>query len=228
MKRHIWIIAALLSVSTAMAAAPELPPKAHPDSSAWDLLFTGDLSNADFSKGIWFVTNGTLTASEDQCIWTRKDYSDFVLDLEFNLETNANSGIVIHCTDPKKWIPNSIEIQILDDNGSKWTTAAPTWRCAGIFGHLAPAQSAVKKPGDWNRMTVTCKDKMIYVMLNGELVTTMDRSKWTDGRKNPDGSTIPNWMPTPFAKLPTKGKIGLQGKHAGASIFFRNIRIQKL
>ena len=38
-------------------------------------------------------------------------------------------------------------------------------------------------------------------------------------------SEIPSWLPTPFAELPTKGYIGLQGKHGDANIFFRNVRI---
>ena len=64
-------------------------------------------------------------------------------------------------------------------------------------------------------MTITCKGKMIYVMLNGEPVTEMDMSKWTSAKKNPDGSDIPPWLSKPMAELPTKGHIGLQGKHAG-------------
>ena len=61
----------------------------------------------------------------------------------------------------------------------------------------------------------------------GKTVTEMDMALWTDGKMNPDGSEIPSWMPRPFATLATKGKIGLQGKHAGAPIFFRNVRINK-
>ena len=86
----------------------------------------------------------------------------------------------------------------------------------------------VKKPGNWNRMTITCKDHMIYVLLNGEQVTTMDMRKWTSAKKNPDGSAIPPWLSKPKADLPTRGKIGLQGKHAGAPIWFRNLKIKEI
>ena len=50
----------------------------------------------------------------------------------------------------------------------------------------------------------------------------------TDAKKNPDGSKIPPWLSRPWADLPTKGFIGLQGKHAGATVRFRNIRVRKL
>ena len=33
---------------------------------------------------------------------------------------------------------------------------------------------------------------------------------------------------TPFSELPNKGKIGFQGKHAGAPIWFRNIKVKSL
>jgi hypothetical protein len=66
------------------------------------------------------------------------------------------------------------------------------------------------------------------VVLNGKKVTSMDMSLWTSGKINPDGSEIPSWLPTPFAELPTKGTIGLQGKHGDASISFRNVTIKAL
>jgi hypothetical protein len=121
-----------------------------------------------------------------------------------------------------------VEIQIADDFAKQWAEADKTWQCAAIFGHLAARESRVKKPGEWNTMKVTCKDKIIHVILNGSLVTEMDMSLWTSGTKNPDGSDIPSWLSTPFAELATKGKIGFQGKHAGAPIWFRNIKIQEL
>ena len=43
-----------------------------------------------------------------------------------------------------------------------------------------------------------------------------------------DGSEIPSWLSKPLADLPTQGHIGFQGKHAGAPIYFRNIKIKEL
>ena len=80
-----------------------------------------------------------------------------MIDLEFKNSPGANSGVFVYGSDPKDWIANSVEIQILDDFAAKWAGVPNTWRCAGIFGHLAPAKNVVKKAGEWNRMTVTCK-----------------------------------------------------------------------
>lgn len=192
----------------------------------WKSLFNEDLSNAAYPEGVWRLENGVLTATEDQCIWTTEDYDNFELDLEFKTAEGTNSGVIVYCSDTKNWIPNSVEVQIADDHSEKWANADKTWQCGAIFGHLAATESRVKKPGNWNKMRVTCQDQDITVELNGKVVTEMDMSLWTSAEKNPDGSAIPSWLSTPFAELPTRGKIGLQGKHAGAPIWFRKMRIR--
>jgi hypothetical protein len=121
-----------------------------------------------------------------------------------------------------------VEIQICDDFAEQWAKMPNTWHCAAIFGRLAPSKSVVKKPGEWNRMIVTCKGPLITVTLNGDKVTEMDMKKWTLAKRNPDGSDIPPWLSKPLAELPTKGHVGLQGKHAGAPIYFRNLKIKKV
>jgi hypothetical protein len=210
--------------------APFLLNAQHPDSSGpeWRDLFKADLSDADKPAGVWSVEAGVLTANADRNIWTKDEHENFMLDLEFKNAPGTNSGVVIYCTDTANWIPKSVEIQIADQFAEKWKSAAPTWHCGGIFGHLAPASQPVKKPGEWNRMTVAAKGRSIKVWVNGELTADMDMAKWTSAKTNPDGSEIPSWLSTPFAELPTKGRIGLQGKHGDAPVWFRNVRIKPL
>jgi hypothetical protein len=225
-KTYIAIIALGIASGAPLPAA-EIPA-GHPDSSTWKPLFAPDLSDAIYPEGVWTIENGELTASQDESIWTKEPYENFTLDFEFKNGEAANSGVVIYCTDLKDWIPNSVEVQILDDHSPKWKEAASTWKCGSIFGRLAPAKQAVKKPGEWNRMTVTCKGPIITVLLNGEQVAHADMKNWTNAKKNPDGSDIPSWLSRPMAEMATKGHIGLQGKHGGALIHFRNVRIKPL
>ncbi|MEM9110662.1 MAG: DUF6807 family protein [Planctomycetota bacterium] len=200
----------------------------HPDSSDWPPLFAEDLSDADFPEGVWTIEDGAITASEDQAIWTKRDYDNFVLDLEFKTGPNANSGVIVYSTDTKNWIPGAIEVQILDDAGDKWKKIAGNGKCGAIYGHVAPTESVAKPAGEWNRMTITCVDQQIDVTLNGKHVTSMDLSHFTSAKLNPDGTKIPSWLSKPKATLPTKGKIGFQGKHGGANIWFRNMKIKEL
>ncbi len=213
----LTFLASLLLITTIVTAQ-----------NKWEPLFDKELSNAIYPEGVWTCENGVLTASEDQCIFTKKEYENFVLDLEFKTADGTNSGVIVYCSDYKDWIPNSVEIQIADDFSEEWSKADKTWQCAAIFGHLAASESRVKEPGEWNKMTVTCKGKDISVKLNGKVVTEMDMSLWTSAKKNPNGTDIPSWLSTPFAELATNGKIGLQGKHAGAPIWFRNVKIKEL
>ena len=228
MKKTALMLIVCLGWSALACAGEDAPRKAHPDSSDWEDLFAEDLSNADFPEGIWHFRHGVLMATEDRCIWTRKQYENFVLDLEFKNAKGTNSGVFVYCSDPGNFIPNSVEVQIADDFSERWSKMPKTWQCAAIFGHLAAKKSAVKKPGEWNRMTITCKGPMIEVMLNGETVTKMDMKKWTSAKKNPDGSEIPPWLSKPKAELATKGHVGLQGKHGGVPIYFRKLKIKKL
>ena len=228
---RITLGALLLGLFVLTACSPPkepAAPPAHPDVSGWPDLFAADLSNAQFPAGVWTVADGVLTASEDQAIWTVRDYENFIVDLEFRTAAGTNSGVIVYCSDIANWIPNSVEIQIADDFAEEWAKEPATWHCGAIFGHLAPTKSVVRKPGEWNRYTITCRGQKITVVLNGEKVTEMDMSLWTSAKTNPDGSEIPAWLSRPFAELATKGRIGFQGKHAGAPIFFRNIRIREM
>ena len=230
MRRMVVLIANVGMVFVLLSCSHNIvvPPKAHPSTTKWQDLFSPDLFNAVFPAGIWTYEHGILTASEDQAIWTGKEYDNFILDLEFKTDEGTNSGVIVYCSDIKDWIPNSIEVQIADDYAEKWAKSPNTWHCGAIFGHSAPTKSMVKKPGEWNRYTITCRNKMIYVMLNGKLVNTMNMDLWTSAKTNPDGSEIPSWLSKPLAELPTHGHIGFQGKHAGAPIYFRNIKIKQI
>jgi len=203
-----------------------------PDDSStlpWTDLFASDLSNAVHPEGVWhFDDDGILTADEDQAIWTQKDYNNFVLTLEFMTANGTNSGVIVYCSDIDNWIPNSVEIQIADDYAEQWASQPASWHCGAIFGHLGPVRSLVKPAGEWNLYVITCRDQNITVKLNGETVTEMDMILWTSAKTNPDGSEIPPWLSKPLAELPTRGRIGLQGKHAGAPIYFRSLKIREI
>ncbi|MGA0559747.1 3-keto-disaccharide hydrolase [Larkinella sp. VNQ87] len=225
--RNILLLVGCLLGSLAFAQTPQK----HPNTSGkdWKPLFAADLSDAGFPKGIWSVENGVLTATEDIPIWTQKTYKNFVLDLEFKNAPGTNSGVFVYCSDTARFIPNSVEIQIADDYSEQWSKAPATWQCAAFFGHKPAAKPKLVKPaGEWNRYTITCQGKKISVVMNGQLINKIDMNQWTSGKTNPDGTEIPNWLNKPWASLPNEGHVGFQGKHAGAPIYFRNMKIKEL
>jgi hypothetical protein len=202
---------------------------AHPDSSAWASLFAMDLSNAICPPGVWSWHGGVLSPKgKDEVLWTKSEHENFLLDLEFQLEPGGNSGVVVYCSDRQAWPPNAIEIQLLDDSAPKWAGVPPNWKCGGIFGHSAPKQSAVRKAGEWNRMTIRCQGPKISVWLNGSVVTDVDMKEWKSGKVAPDGSAIVEFEPRPLAEMATKGYVGLQGEHGGVPTHFRNLKIKPI
>lgn len=202
----------------------------HPNSEldGWEALLNDELSNAIHPAGVWTVEDGVLTASEDQAIWSAKVYDNFVLDLEFKNADGTNSGVIFYATDILDWVPNSVEIQIADDYNKKWADSPTNWQCAAVFGHKAASKRTVKKPGEWNRMTIKAFDQHISVVLNDEPVINIDMADYTSVKDNPDGSEVPPWLSTPMSSMPTYGHIGLQGKHGDATVWFRNVRIKVL
>ena len=186
-------------------------------------------SKMDFTPGVWhYEGDGVITAEKDSAIWLKGDYENFVLEFDYKLDPAANSGVVIYCSDRKKWIPNSIEVQLLDDHAEKWRKSAPRLRNAGLYGHIGPEKSCVKPAGEWNTMSTTAHGKKIKVVCNGVTTVDEDISRYTSAKTNPDGSKIPPWLSRPLAELDTKGSIGFQGKHGGARPYFRNIRVRSL
>jgi hypothetical protein len=206
-----------------------LPLRTHPDSSAWNDLLVHDLTNMKVPGAIWSYRDGLLTATEDQNIWTKATHGDCVLDFEFKFEPGANSGVFFYNSDETNWMPASIEIQICDDAAKQWQEKPENWRCGAFFGHQPATKSTVKPAGEWNRMTITAMGPKIIVVLNGEVVNEIDLTRWKDGKLNPDGSEMPKWLQgKPWYEMPTKGRIGFQGRHAGAGIEFRQIKWLRL
>lgn len=191
-------------------------------------LFAADLSNADYNKAVWSIDkDGIIRANKDEIIFTKKDYKNFELELEFRIEKESNSGVVIYCSDTAKWIPNSIEIQIADSSSEKF--GKPFWNCACIFGHVNSEFDTRLPFGEWQKMKIRAIGPKIDVWLNGKHASAMDMSKWTDNKVGPDGTKILPWL-TKHKKceMPTVGKIGFQGKHGGAATDFRNIKIREI
>ncbi|MFK7846856.1 MAG: DUF1080 domain-containing protein [Rhodothermales bacterium] len=228
-QKTIYSIFVLL-LFTSVPALGQLQLTEHPNAmlDGWVDLFSPDLSNAIYPEGIWTVEGDVLTASEDETIWSSMVYDDFVLDLEFKTADGTNSGVIIHGTDMINWIPNSVEIQIADDHNKKWADSPKNWQCAAVFGRKAASKSVVKKPGEWNKMSIKAVGQHISVVLNGEPVINISMADYTSVKDNPDGSEVPDWLSKPMASLPTYGHIGLQGKHGDATIWFRNVRVKVL
>ncbi|MCB1022722.1 MAG: DUF1080 domain-containing protein [Acidobacteria bacterium] len=138
-------------------------------------------------------------------LYTKKDYDEFDLHLDYWVRTPGNSGISIRDPSHAKYgmthppdfskTPSKLgyEIQI----NSQWPDPWPT---GSIYG-LAKAKEGVQKEGEWNSLNVVSRREGIKVYVNGELVA--------EHAGDP--------------KRPLSGPIGLQLHDQTSFVMFRNI-----
>lgn len=199
-----------------------LPTTYHPDSHGWQDLLESDLSNTVYEPGTWVVEDGVLYAKDHGTIWVREEYGDFILDLEFKVAEDANSGIFLRAGDIRD-ILSAIEIQVHETGDGN-----PRGVVGSLYDLKTPSKNMSKPAGQWNRFTISCDGSMIYVVFNGEMVINSDLNDWTEPHKNPDGTR--NKFATALKDYSRVGAIGFQGIHGrgGQPVWYRNIKIKPL
>lgn len=173
------------------------------------------------------VENGVLfTTKEDGGnLFTEKEYADFILRFDFKLTENANNGIGIRAPLEGDAAYVGMEIQVLDDSGSQYTSLEPGQYHGSIY-KVVPAKRGFQKPvGEWNSEEIRAQGRHITIILNGTTIVDANLDDVKDEKvlaehrdlTKPEGSRgIAN----------TRGHIGLLGH--GAHVEFRNIRIREL
>jgi hypothetical protein len=195
------------------------------DLTGWVYGRRGEAANRT-GKG-YQVENGVLfTTNEDGGnLYTEKEYADFVLRFDFKLTENANNGIGIRAPLEGDAAYAGIEIQVLDDSGSKYTSLRPAQYHGSIYQMVAAKRGFQKPVGEWNSQEITAKGLQITVKLNGTTIVDASLDDVKDEAllakhrdlSRPEGSRgIAN----------TRGHIGLLGH--GTRVEFRNIRIKEL
>jgi len=193
----------------------------HPDTSGWKNLFAADLSNALDASG-WQFDGKELVAKNHDTLWTKDSYGDFVLDLEFKVAKESNSGVFLRSGDIKNVLA-ALEIQVHESaDGSKYGMLG------AIYDAMPPSKAAGKPLGEWNRYTITCKGSKVTVVLNAETIIDANLDNWPEIGKNPDGT--PNKFKKALKDYARSGPIGLQGLHgkAQAPVWYRNLKIKAL
>ena len=194
----------------------------YPDTTGWKDLFAKDLSNAVNAEHWKWEDDGTLVAKDHETLWTKESYSNFILDLEFKVAKESNSGVFLHSANIKDSL-SALEIQVHENtDGSKYGMVA------AIYDAMPPSKDMAKPVGEWNHFTITCKGSLVIVVFNGEEVIHADLDNWTEAHKNPDGT--PNKFKVALKDFARTGPLGLQGLHgkAKAPVWYRNLKIKPL
>src|SRR6266536_27530 len=117
------------------------------------------------------VTNGVIYCARGGGgnLFTEKDFSDFILRLQFRLEPGGNNGVGIRAPLDGDSAYNGMEIQVLDDKAPKHATIKP-WQFNGSIYNVMPAKNGTAKIGEWNDYEITAKGRKIKVVLNGRTI----------------------------------------------------------
>lgn len=167
----------------------------------------------------YVVENGSLVCPADGGgnLFTKKQYSNFILRFDFKLSEGGNNGIGIRAPLEGDAAYVGMEIQVLDDSAPTYAGKLQPWQYHGsVYGVVAAKQGFRKPAGEWNSQEIRAEGSKITVTLNGHVIVDANLADVKDAeiiRKHP-------------GILRTGGHIGLLGH--GTKVEFRNLRIKEL
>jgi hypothetical protein len=151
-------------------------------------------------------------------IYTKGEYADHVVRLEYKLPVGGNNGLAIRYPGGNVHVATQAmtEVQILDDTDPKYAKLDPRQYNGSAYG-MVPAHSGYLRPvGEWNFMEVTAKGSTLRVELNGTRILDADLAKVTEFK---DNTAHPG-------KDNKKGHFGFAGHND--PVAFRSIQVKVL
>jgi serine/threonine protein kinase len=232
-----------VSVDDPERTPPSRPPvllalSAPPDrqNTGWTKLFNGTNFDGWFIDGggsdTWMVEQGAIVSrwhSMEPRTYLRsnREYSDFVLRLDFQLEANASINVALRSLPKQGMAPNQSPTMLFDHPALKMGNNALGLKVGTVWGpksaptiwvgnDSANTRELKQRPaGTWNQLEIEVKGRALRAWVNGDLVKNTS--------SNP--SELPLNRDVAAVDRP-KGRIGFQSQSGTAR--FRNIEIQEL
>ena len=187
-------------------------------------LFNGkDLSGWTLIKGHgkgYVVEKEVLVCPEDGGgnLFTEKEYTNFVLRLEWRLWEGGNNGVGIRAPLEGDAAYAGMEIQVLDDEAEVYQKMGlkPQQYTGSVYMVFAAKRGFVKRNGAWNTEEIVADGRKIKVTLNGQVVTDA----------NLDDVKDPEVLKKHPGLARTGGHIGFLGH--GTRVEFRDVRVKPL
>lgn len=164
----------------------------------------------------YLVKEGGIIESTPKCrfLVTKKEYTNYVFEMEFKLTSGANNGLGIHY--PGKGNPaySGMEIQILDNTHPKYAKLKDYQFHGGLYTLKAAKKGHLKPVGEWNKQIVTVNGPKVRVELNGNVIMEADLDEINKSNAKHKGA------------MRRKGHLCFCGH--GAIISLKNLRIKEL
>ncbi|MBD0849975.1 3-keto-disaccharide hydrolase [Maribacter arenosus] len=194
------------------------------NNEGFEPLFNGqNLEGWVGNKAAYRAENGMIVVDPNEGgsggnLYTSKEYSDFILRLEFQLTPGANNGLGIHAPLEGDAAYVGKELQILDNTAEKYASLQPYQYHGSVYGIIPAKRGFLNPVGEWNQQEVYIKGSKVKVVLNGSVILDGD---FLDASKN---GTMDK-KDHPGLKR-NKGHIAFLGH--GDVVRFRNIEIKDL
>lgn len=192
------------------------------DPKGWVVGAWNDVSKRE--ESVWLIRDGVLHGGDPRGTWlmSEREYGDFIVEFEFKLGTNGNSGFAMRA--PMKGDPafDGLELQMADFRYNP--KAKDSELTGGLYRALAPSKQ-VYKPGEWNSYHIELRGSRVVVILNGEKIQDADLSAYSEPVKRHD-----NTLASPLKDRPRRGHIGFQELSRGQDhhSMIRHARIKAL
>lgn len=167
------------TVAAALAAVQFAPPAVGQSGPGWvtvvDGKTMGDLEQV--GEANWRIEDGALVADKGKGghLITKTPYKNFQIHAEFWASDDANSGIFIRCTDPKKpGAKSCYEVNVFDQRKD------PSYGTGSIV-YFAEVNPMPKAGGKWNTFEITAKGRQITVVLNGQKTVDLNNGMFEEG-----------------------------------------------
>ena len=150
------------------------------DEEGWQVLLNGsDLSGwTAVGDANWRIEDRAARADKSTAasfLVSDQSFTNFDLELEFWVDTAANSGVFLRCQDAGTITDTSCyEANIFD------TRPDQTYRTGSIV-HVAEPAEFIYTGGQWNRLKITAAGKRLQVRLNDRAMVDTEDSRFSSG-----------------------------------------------
>ncbi|MEM9362681.1 MAG: DUF1080 domain-containing protein [Bacteroidota bacterium] len=205
------------------------------DGTSWDgwHVYSGrEIEEAWSLEDGAMLLNKTSEARKDGerfNVVTDEAYTNFVLSIEWMVNSGANSGIMWGVVEDEKYPEPYVtgpEIQVLDNIGHPDSKTDTSHQAGALYDMVSPSQEALKAVGKWNHYLITVNHDTNEgsVVLNGiKIVEFPVHGEAWDAMVAK--SKFATWEA--FGKSKT-GRIALQDHGEPIVIGYRNIKIKEL